>query len=229
MTNANLIIDVRSSCGKVTVEMDELDDAEIITKSNWILNRIGDSITIRALRSITSVANQREYDVPEAVKRVIKVFPWDSADSDLMILGDPVVSGESGSNVYYNFPSMWAIRNMRRNRALPRIRHEFDPINRKLRIDPYPTEAGLKYWYQSADKTQWILEDLPTEMEELVVLGTTWKGLEQIALNRSTLGGVLRETGGRVTYPATELKLFVDSTKKEFKEMLRIKSMLYSR
>jgi len=227
MTSANLIIYVRGEVGKVTSGTGELDDADITNYSNWILKRIGDRVTIRQIRFITSVANQRSYAVPDAVLRVQKVYRWDAVDEDLMILGG-WKADEGEANEYYNFPSLWVMKMMRKMRGLPRIRCHFDPIERKLFIDPAPDEASKKYYYVSVDKTKWTLDALPEDFEELVVLGTAWKSLEQIALKRSNLGGQMRE-GGRVTYPSTELKLFVDDKKKEFYQQLDIKSMIYSR
>jgi hypothetical protein len=148
-------------------------------------------------------------------------------DEDLMVLGG-YKAEESEANEYYNFPSLWAIRMMRRIRGLPRIRFEFNPVEKKLKIDPYPENTGDKYWYISIEKSDWTLAKLPSDFEELLVTGTVWKCLEIIALKRSTLGGVLR-AGGFVDYPASSLKQFIDSKKDAFFTELDVKSMLYSR
>ncbi|TET09095.1 hypothetical protein E3J84_05515 [Candidatus Aerophobetes bacterium] len=88
-----------------------------------------------------------------------------------------------------------------------------------------PTEAGDKYWYTSVERSDWTLGNLPEGFEELLVLGTSWKCLEILALKRSSLGGVIRD-GGFVTYPSTELKLFVDQYRDDFHAELKLKSKL---
>lgn len=231
MISANLITYVRSGCGKNTVAKSELDDAEIVQYSTDILKRIGDKITIRELRYITGEINTRSYDVPSTVLRVVKVYVWDTYAENYLSVGDIGASHrpDKGSvSEGYMFPSLHTMDAMRKARGLPRIRHEFDPINRKLRIDPMPSVAGDKYYYVSVEKTQWTLSALPEDFEELVVVGCVWKSLEQIALKRSELGGVLRE-GGRVTYPATELFALAEKKKTQFDEMIDIKQMLFSR
>jgi hypothetical protein len=192
---------------------------------------IGEKITIRTLRYITSVANEREYSVPSAVLRVVKVFKWDSSFGNYLSVTDMGATHRPGTgegSEYYHFPSTWTIDMMKKIRGLSRVRHEFDPINRKLRIDPYPEEAGTKYYYISADKSKWTLDDLPQDFEELVAMGCTWKCTEQIAMKRSELGGVMRE-GGRVSYPASELWAIARDMKEDFYNELDTKSMIYSR
>ena len=156
------------------------------------------------------------------------MFQWDEAeDKNTMILGGYRVSAVDASEGY-NFPSMRIIDRMRRVRGLPRIKHEFDPINQKLKIDPMPTEDGNKYWYTSIERSDWTLENVPEDFEDLLVTGVAWKCLEIVALKRSNLGGVIRD-GGFVTYPATELKLFVDQYRDDFHAELKLKSKLYSK
>ena len=232
MTEADLILAVRAGISS-TVGMAEVDDVDIQRHYPWILSRIGEKITIRTLRYVTSVANQREYSIPDAVLRVVKVYKWDSSYGNYLTFSDLGASHRKnssidGANEYYRFPSIWAIESMERIRGLSRTRHEFDPINRKLRIDPYPTEAGLKYYYTSADKTKWTLGALPEDMEEVVVMGVIWKCVEQLVMARSELGGVMRE-GGRVTYPASELWNIAKDMKTDFYDELDTKSMIYSR
>jgi hypothetical protein len=227
MTSVNLIINVRASCGKNVATNDELEDTEILQYGTDILQRIGEKIPSKALRYVTSVANQREYDVPSTVLRIQKVFPWDTVDQDLMVLGGYKVD-ESSSNEYYNFPSLWRIKMMRKIAGLPRIQYQFDPIDKKLILDPHPEEAGLRYYYLSVEKSKWTLANVPDDFEEVLVLGVTWKSLEQVALKRSQLGGVMRE-GGRVTYPATELWNLAEKRRDEFNTELQVKALIYSR
>jgi len=230
MTEANLILAVRAGIAS-TSGMAEVDDADIQRIYPWVLERIGEKITIRALRYITSVANEREYSVPSAVLRVVKVFKWDSSFGNYLTVTDMGATHRPGTtegSEYYHFPSTWTIDMMKKIRGLSRVRHEFDPINRKLRIDPYPENAGVKYYYISADKSKWTLDDLPQDFEELVVMGCNWKCVEQLAMKRSELGGVMRE-GGRVSYPASELWAIAKDMKEDFYDELDTKSMIYSR
>lgn len=227
MTDAELIAAVRRKCGKLG-NTKELEDTDITPEGAKILRKIAEWITIRVHRYITSEADVREYDTHANTIRVPKVFRWDEAsDQNTLVLGGYKVSEVDASEAY-NFPSMKIIERMRRVAGLPRIRHEFDPINKKLKIDPMPTEAGDKYWYTSVERADWTMANLPGEFEELLVLGTSWKCLEVVALKRSGLGGVIRE-GGFVTYPATELKRFSDQYRDDFHAELKLKSKLYSR
>lgn len=230
MTEADLLLAVRATTSSKS-NMDELLDDDIKRHYDWILKRIGTKISIRNLRYITSVANQRDYSVPNEVLRVIRLFKWDSSYSNYMTtnnLGGSHRPDSYNGNEYYNFPSMWVIKMMKKVRGLPRVSWEFNPIDRLLSIDPYPTEAGTKYYYVSAEKSKWTLSGLPEDMEELVVIGSTWKAVEQIAMARSSLGGVVRE-GGFVTYPATELWNLSKELKTDFYEELDTKAMLLSR
>ena len=229
MTEDELILAVRTSISSTTL-MDEVEDVDIKRYYPWILSRVGEKISIRTLRYITSVANEREYSVPDAVLRVVKVYKWSATLSNYLSVSDMGATHQPGgtSEEYYHFPSTWAIESMERMANLVRIRWEFDPINRKLRIDPHPTEAGLKYYYTSADKTKWTLVALPEDMEEVVVMGCVWKCMEQLATKRTELGGVMRE-GGRVSYPATELWAISKDKKTDFYDELNTKSMIYSR
>lgn len=227
MTDAELRTAVRRKCGLI-VNTKELDDPDITAEGAKILRKIAEWITIRVHRYITSEADVREYDTHANTIRVPKVFQWDEAeDQNTMILGGYKVSAVDASEGY-NFPSMKIIDRMRRIRGLPRIKHEFDPVNRKLKIDPMPTETGNKYWYTSVERSDWTMDDLPEDFEELLTLGTAWKCLEVIALKRSGLGGVIRD-GGFVTYPSTELKRFSDQYRDDFHAELKLKSKLYSR
>ncbi len=227
MTDAELATAVRRKCGKVSGDK-EIDDTDIAAEGTKVLRKIAEWITIRVHRYITSEADTREYDTHANTIRVPKVFRWDEAESqNTMVLGGYKVS-EVDASEGYNFPSMKIIERMRRVRALPRLKHEFDPINKKLKIDPMPVEAGNKYWYVSIERADWTMENVPGDFEELLVLGTSWKCLEILALKRSNLGGVIRD-GGFVTYPSTELKLFVDQYRDDFHAELKLKAKLYSK
>lgn len=230
MTEAELIKAVRAGIG-TTAKMKEVLDADIKRIYPWVLARIGEKITIRTLRYITSVANQRAYSVPTAVLRVIKVFSWSSYEDNYLSVTEMGATHRPGvfdRDERYHHPSTWTIDTMKKLRGLPKIRFEFDPINRELKIDPYPTEAGKKYWYLSVDKSKWTLSALPEDMEELLVTGCVWKAAEQVAMKRSELGGVMRE-GGRVTYPASELWTIAKDKRTEFKDDLTTKAMIYNR
>lgn len=227
MTEAELISAVRTKCGKLT-NTTELDDSDILSEGAKILRKIAEWITIRVHRYITSEADVRTYDTHANTIRVPKVFRWDEAeDQNTLVLGGYKVS-TIDANEAYNFPSMAMIDRMRRVRGLPRIKHEFDPVNKELKIDPAPRQDGDKYWYTSIERSDWTLAKLPGDFEDLLVTGVAWKCLEIVALKRSNLGGVLRD-GGFVTYPATELKLFVDQYRDDFHAELKLKSKLYSK
>jgi len=227
MTDADLIAQTRVMCGKFD-NSKELADADILTASVWILKKIGDWIHVRALRYITSVANQREYAVHEDCVRVKRVYPAGSIDENLLELGSHKVAEDSTASDYYNSPSLWSIKMMKQWRSLPRINYSFNPISRKLAIDPFPLQADIKYWYASIEKVKWTVVLIPEAFENVLVLGTSWYGLEITALARSRLGGVHRD-GGKVQYPITELKKFVDSRKDEFYNELRVLSKLYNK
>ena len=108
MTDADLIRAVRAECGKVENEI-EIDDIDVIREGGFILSKIADRITEKAVRYITSEANEREYDVHVNTIRVQEVFKWDGMDEEMMKLGSPTIEG-TGANEYYDFPSLWTIR-----------------------------------------------------------------------------------------------------------------------
>jgi len=225
MESNDLISKVRIEIGKVT-DTKQIADGDITKENGYILDIIAEHLPQKTLRYITSVADQRGYDVPTTVMRVKKVFPWGALEESTLDLS---TSGATGTAVVafehesYNFPSLWTIDLMRRRRGLPKIRHSFDPINHKLYIDPYPTAAGDKYWYMAIEKADWTLANVPTDFEYLVVIGTSWKTLEVLMLNRTQLGGITR-LGDTIEYPADRLKPFIDSRKDEFFSTLDMKS-----
>jgi len=230
MTEGELVAGVRRKCGKI-VNVEEMETEDIVQESDDILNRIAEKVTVNARRYITSQANVREYDVPDAVLRVLRVLPWEmfaSGSDPMNIGGSRPASSAAAASEKYNFPSMRAIEMSRRIRGLPNIRHYFDPITRKLAIDPEPEEDGVKYWYIAVEADKWTLAAVPPTFTELVKIGTSWKCLEFVALKRSELGGVIRE-GGFVSYPASELKKFIEAYQEQFEADLEIKSRLYVR
>lgn len=225
MLDDDLRTAVRRKCGKVTAT--SLGDDDIDAEGVEILKIIAERLTERVIREITSVANQREYSVNAATIRVQKVFRWDGIDPDLLQLGSPEVPAVD-RNVYYNFPSLWTIEQMLKRRGLPPLKFEFNPVERKLKIDPMPREADLTYYYISVEKTDWTMAKVPDDFEGLLITGTSWKCLEILALERTTLGGIPRE-GGRVDYPADRLRKYVDAYRNEFYDALKIKAMLYNK
>ena len=232
MENQILYDSVRAELGKITNLID-IGDADILRESGYILQRIAQKITKKVFRYITSKVDTREYDVATTTLRVQEVFPGGITDieqSDLLTLSDPVGSlivGSELANENYNFPSLWMIRRMKQLRSLPRIRWEYNPIERKLKIDPTPTSAGEKIYYISVEKTIWVLKDIPEDFEEIVITGTTWKCAEIVAMRRSTEGGIER-SGGRVEYPADSVLRYAKTKQEDFNEELDIKSRLYN-
>ena len=224
MTNADLIAVVRAECGKVTSPA-ELEDADITRQVEWILAEISDKIPIVKLRSFTGQEDVNEYSFHDNTLRIRKVYPSESTSESDIDLGSEIVNQVDRSD-YYNWPSLYKINMSRKIRGLPPFKWRQDIVNRKIRIDPAPERDGDTYWYESVEKSTWTLADLPSDFEHLVVLGVTWKALEQVALKRSQLGGIQR-AGGLVEYPARDLKEFIDSKKEEFFDTLRLKAKLY--
>lgn len=230
MTSDQLYSAVRAELGKLaTTNTVDIGDADILREAGYILQRINSEIPKRVPRSVVAVADQREYDVNAATLRVQAIIPSsDLSDEDLMKLGSYIVDDNIGDESY-NFPSLWAIRMARRKRGLAPIWFEFNPIERKLKIDPVPSasDAGEKIWYISVESAGWTLVNMPAEFEEVLITGVAWKCMHIVFLRRSTEGGILRE-GGRVDYPASAMKTFADEFKKEFLDLLDIKRRLYS-
>jgi len=226
MTPAELYAACRAECGKIASE-EELADADILRASDYILKRIDEQITDKKLRSFTGVADEREYSPHENTVRVQRVYPSDTQDADNMILGSHH-KGEFDPDAeeYYLFPSLYAIKLQRRIRGLPALSWDWNHIRRKIIIDPMPSEDGDKYWYISVERVEWTLVKLPTDFEELMVTGTSWKCLSIVLLKRSDLGGISRG-GGFVDYPASAMKGFIDDKKEEFFSLLKLKSALY--
>lgn len=226
MEAADLYTAVRAELGKLPpANIIDIENTDILRESNYILSEIATFLPKRVLRYITSTLQVALYDVHADTMRVQKVYQWDTIDEDLMKLG-AIARDEADSSEYYNFPSLWTIRQVRRLRNLPRIKHEWHPIGRQLKIKPTPNTTGTKYWYVSIEKSDWTLANVPADFEMLFVTGVSWRCLEIVALRRSDLGGVIRE-GGFVTYPSTELKKFVDSKRDSFYADLKVKAMLH--
>jgi len=216
---------VRAELGKV-LNTTDIADADILREAGYILQRISAVFPKKVPRSITSVANQRDYDVNAATIRVQALIPdEDVSMDDRMKLGSYLIN-DTYANEDYNFPSLWVIKMSRRRRAQPALRFDYNPVEKKLKIDPVPEEDGQKYWYVSIESAGWTVASTPLEFEELMVTGTLWKCLGIVFLRRSTEGGILRD-GGRVDYPAGLLKAYVDSAKQEFDETLKLKQLLY--
>lgn len=223
MELADLVTEVRAELGKVSNTTD-IADADIQRESLHILQRINSEIPKKTIRSITSVADQREYPVATTTVRVREVIPASSI-ANIDELEENLTEGYTEDD--YNFPSLWVIKNMRRARSLPNIRWEFNPVTKLLALDPVPTEGGVKHYYISMEDSVWTIADVPAEFNEMVIAGTVWKCLMIVFLRRSTEGGILRD-GGRVDYPASALKAFADSFKESFFEDLDVKRRVYS-
>lgn len=227
MDSADLIVQVRAECGKVA-STDELADVDITNEADNIISIIAERLPQKVLRYITSTINVRQYSTHANTKRIQIVFPEDGVDVNILDLGNEIVSGLGlGIDEDYNFPSLWTIKMMRKNRGLPRIDYHFDPINKTVDIDPMPRETGTKYYYFSIEKGDWTLVKAPTDFEQMIITGTAWKCLEIVALKRSKLGGVQR-AGGFVDYPYAGLREYIDAKKEEFWQELNIKEKLHS-
>jgi len=225
MEASELYAAIRAELGKVSNTTD-IVDADILREAEYILQRLNSAFPKKVTRAITSVANQRDYDVNASTIRVQGLISEEEvSQDDRMKLGSYLID-ETYANEDYNFPSLWEIKMMRRKRGLPELRYDFNPIEKKLKIDPVPDQDGDNYWYLSIESAGWTLATCPTEFEELLVTGTKWKCLQIVFLRRSTEGGIFRE-GGRVDYPASMMKSYVDSAKDDFDETLKIKQMLY--
>jgi len=225
MDETSLVSAVRTELGKVSNTTD-ITDPDILREAGYILQKISAALPKKVPRKITSVAYQRDYDVNASTIRVQALISNEEVSADdRMKLGSYLID-ETQANEDYLFPSLWMIKMMRRRRALPNLRFDFNPIERKLKIDPVPEQAGEIYWYISIESAGWTVSATPTEFEELLVTGTVWKCLQIVFLRRSTEGGIMRD-GGRVDYPASALKGYADSVKEEFFETLKLKQMLY--
>ena len=235
MIEATLLEAVYAKCGKLEADTSEIEDTDIIREYGGILNIFKEKFPSIRLRYITSVdeaarayEDRGEYDVDTLTQWVKQVFPWDAIEQAYT---DPAMSGKvigvTKGDEYYNWPTMHRIDAQRKQRGLPQFRWRFDRIRKKLRIDPYPSSAGNKYWYFSAENADWTLVNVPAELGDLLIIGTTWKMIEQLAMARSTLGGIHRE-GGFVTYPATEIHAIAKDYKKEFYDELRLKTKIWN-
>ena len=229
MTIDELAVEVRCELGKLeSTNTIDILDTDISREATHILERINSRITKKAIRSVTStVANQRDFDVNAATIRVQEVLTADEVEELKIKLGSYIVRDEVGNSEDYNFPSLWRIRAARRIRALPKIWFEFNPIEKKLKLDPPADAVGDVYWYVSIESAGWTLANTPTEFKEIVISGTVWKCLQTVALRRSTEGGIERG-GGRVDFPAESLFRMAEKFKDDFFAELDIKVKLYS-
>jgi len=228
MTENELISAVRSRCGKVS-NTEELSDDDITREGGWILDRICERITDKVLRYFTGTKDQREYSPHENTVRVQKVYPPEVYDSYFASLGTHKETANLSDPVdFYYWPSLNVINRQRLLRSIPAFSWKWNHIRRVIVIDPAPYVDGEYYYYISIEKVNWTIANLPEDLEELLVTGTAWRCLEIVILKRSDLGGIHR-AGGMVDYPARSMKGFIDSKRDEFYDMLRIKSMIYSR
>jgi len=226
MDLAELIKAVRAECGKVEAE-EELHDDDITRESGYIMERISDRITDKRLRFITSEVDVREYSPHDDTIRVADVFDSDTQADDSMILGSHHAEGTGeDADEFYQWPSLYAIKQQRRVQGLPALQWGWNPVRQKITIDPMPSQAGIKYWYISVERANWTLVDLPAGFIELLVTGTTWKCLEIVLMRRSDLGGIQRSEG-MTDYPASALKGFIDTKKDDFFSLLKFKAQLY--
>jgi hypothetical protein len=235
MEEATLLEAVYAKCGKLETDTSEIEDTDIIREYGVILNIFKEKFPITRLRYIESVdetarayEDRGEYDVNSLTQWVKQVFPWGAIEEAYT---DPAMSGKvvgvTKGDEYYNWPSLWTINMQRKQKGLPRFRWYFDRIRKKLRIDPYPSSAGDKYWYFSAENADWMLANVPAELGDLLITGTVWKMIEQLAMARTRLGGIHKE-GGFVTYPAAEIHAIAKDYKKEFYDELRLKTKIWN-
>jgi len=230
MTEEELQLAVKSECGKIQSDT-ELDDDDIAREGGYMLMRIDEKITDKQLRCFVGVANQREYSPHDDTVRVTKVYPSDTQLDNRLILGTASAGASAGdpSDLVidpYLWPSLNSIDAQRRVKGLPKLTWGWNHIRRKITIDPMPFQDGDNYWYKSVERSNWTLANLPSDLEELIVTGTTWKCLEIVLGQRSQLGGIPRE-GGFVNYPAGSLGDWVERKKTEFLDMLKLKTALY--
>lgn len=235
MEEAALLVAVYAKCGKLTSDESELEDPDIIREAGWIINIFKEkfpSVRLRYIESVDESArdyeDRGEYDVNSLTRRVKQVFPCDAIEGAYT---DPAMSGRvigvTRGDEYFNWPSLYLINVQRKQKGLSRFRWRFDAIRRKLRIDPYSSSAGNKYWYFSVENADWTMVNMPTEFDNLFITGTTWKIVDQLAMARSRLGGIQRE-GGFVIYPATEIHNIAKDYKKEFYDELRLKGKIWN-
>jgi hypothetical protein len=226
MNIAALSVQVRAACGKVT-NTTELEEADIVATSARIVSRIAEIGSSCSLRSFTSVANQREYSVNTATTRVKKVLQWATIQNDLSELGSIFVpTSLSPYGEYYTFPSLRTLDSSLQQYAATHIKFEFDPITRKISVDPYPQVGGDLYWYVSIEHGGWTAATVPADFENLLVLGTAWRCMEIIVAKRSGLGGIQRP-GGMLDYPAPSMQSVIDSKKLEFEQELERMGKIY--
>ena len=231
MTDINLITAVRAALGKLPeTNTVDIENEDILREAAFILSRISSHITKKVLRSITTEAGTRDYDVDENTRRVQAVLSSEEVEDSF---GDEtwtsIVSSQSGNDPVnsYNYPSLRVINQMRRRRSLSRYSFTFHPVEKKLKLDPTPSQSGETIWYLSIEPEDWTLNNVPVEFEELLVTGTTWKCLNIVALRRSTEGGIERG-GGRVDYPADSLLRAAEKLKEDFYDELDIKVRLFA-
>ncbi len=228
MTDAELRLAVNAECGKVASEL-ELANADIDREGGYILQRIDERITDKRLRSFVGTINIREYSPHADTVRVTKVYPSDTQLDNELILGSASVGDTNvGDTVIdpYLWPSLNSIDRQRRVRGLPDLVWGWNHVRRKITIDPAPYQSGDNYWYMSVERANWTLGDLPVDLSELIVTGTTWKCLEIVIFFRSNLGGIHRE-GGFANYPAATLGDWVERKRTDFFDLLTLKAALY--
>jgi len=232
MTPEKLRLAVNSECGKIQSDI-ELDNDDIDREGGYMMVRIDEKITDKRLRSFVGEANVREYDPHADTVRVTKVYPSDTQLDDKLVLGSHHSAGSGlggalGDTVIdpYFWPSLNLIDNQRRAKGLPKLTWGWNHIRKKITIDPMPFQDGDNYWYQSVERSNWTLANLPSDLDELIVTGTVWKCLEIVLGQRSQLGGIPRE-GGFVNYPAGTMGDWVVRKKDEFFDMLKLKTVLY--
>ena len=227
MDQTALVLAVRTRLGKlISANIVDIEDTDIIRDTNTILEKINSCMKKKVIQHIVTEANVREYDVEDETIRVQEIISASEVSELQMKLGNTIIGNEESADENYNFPSLWLIKNLRRLYAMPRMRFEFNPVERLLKIDPTPTVDGEKIYYVSVESAGWTLPKITVDFEEIVTVGTTWKCMETVAMRRSTEGGILRE-GGRVEYPADSLFRIAGMMKKEFEELLDIKMKLY--
>jgi len=228
MTDDELRLAVNAECGKISSEI-ELASDDIDREGGYILQRIDERITDRQLRSFVGTINIREYSPHTDTVRVTKVYPSDTQLDNRLILGSASAGVSNVDDTVvdpYFYPSLNSIDRQRRVRGLPNLVWGWNHVRRKITIDPAPYQSGDNYWYQSVERSNWTLANLPADLEELIVIGTTWKCLEIVILQRSNLGGIHRE-GGFANFPAAVFGDWIERKRTDFFDLLALKAALY--
>lgn len=181
MNADDLVTEVRAN----GISSTQLSDDNLNTLIGRVL-RIYNRYRPRHLHStLTTTAQQGEYDVSAEATRVIEVF-WEPSDTSDIV--SRVMTELQMIETDFYYPSLLKIYHINRAELRKSISGNWTMYGKQVRLLPVPTESNLTVPYVYAANWK-SLEDIPLSDEELLVEGAVAMANTSVARSRAGNSG----------------------------------------